>query len=188
MRTYRLIGEVLENKDEIPFEIECGAVFIYPTDTVYGLGCNGLDSFAVGRIRRIKGSKKPFSIIAPSLKWIRENCFVEKRDEKYLKKFPGKYTLIFRLKNKAAICREVNLNLQTIGIRIPKHSISKLVSELGFPILTTSVNISGEKFLTELSELGKRMEKQIDFAIDAGALKGKPSRIIDTLTKKILRK
>lgn len=184
MRTYKSIEE---NNDEILFEIECGSIFIYPTDTIYGIGCNALDSFAVRGIRRIKKSNKPFSVIAPSMRWIYENCIVEKKDERYLKKLPGKHTLIFKLKSKNAVCRETNLNSGTVGVRIPKHWISKIVEKLGFPIITTSLNISGERYLTDLKELNKKLEKQIDFAIDEGPLEGKPSKVIDLVTGKVLK-
>jgi len=185
----RIYHSIEENKNEIMFEIECGAIFIYPTDTIYGMGCNALDSFAVNVIRKIKKRyNKPFSVIVPSLNWIYKNCVVEEKDEKYLKKLPGKYTLILRSKNKNAVCRETNLNSGTIGVRIPKHEISNLVSELGFPIITTSVNISGEDYLTRIEMLDNRIRKMVDFAIDVGTLNGKPSKVIDLTTGKVLRK
>ncbi len=172
----------LEEKEEIMFEIECGAVFIYPTDTIYGIGCNATDSKAVRRIRKIKVSKKPFSVIVPGKKWIENNCVIETQHQKYLKKLPGKYTLILKLKNKDSIAREVST--KTIGVRIPKNEFSKLVEDLGFPVVTTSVNETGKKFLTNLKNLDKKIERQVDFAVDAGKINGKPSTIIDLTQKK----
>lgn len=171
-----------EQKDEIMFEIECGAVFIYPTDTIYGIGCNALDSEGVKKIRNIKKSKKPFSVIAPGKNWIEKNCIIEKSHQKHLKKLPGKYTIILKLKNKNVISREVSKN--TVGVRIPKHKISKFVEELSFPIVTTSVNLTGKKFLTKLNDLDKKIKNQVDFAIDEGIINKKPSTIIDLIQKK----
>ena len=78
-----------------------GAVFIYPTDTIYGIGCNAENEEAVKKIRDAKNrSKAPFSVIAPSIDWIKENCEVTETAEEWLEKFPGPYTLIFKLKDK----------------------------------------------------------------------------------------
>jgi len=172
-----------KNRRIIKEEIETGAVFVYPTDTIYGIGCNALDSFAVKAIRKIKKrDEKPFSVIVPSKEWIIENCVVEKSHTKYLKKLPGAYTFIFKLKKNSAVAKEVSKG--TLGVRIPKHWISEIVSELGIPVVTTSVNVSGEKPVTELNEIPKRIANQIDFAIDEGKLKNKPSRVIDLTGKK----
>ncbi|GAG45638.1 unnamed protein product, partial [marine sediment metagenome] len=75
-------------KKEIEIRKLRNSVFIYPTDTIYGIGCNALNSKLVKRIRRIKKrDNKPFSVIAPSKKWIYDNCEV---DRKILKKLPGR--------------------------------------------------------------------------------------------------
>ncbi len=179
MRIYKLTDKT---RRIIKDEIESGAVFVYPTDTIYGIGCNALDSFAIKQIRRIKGrDEKPFSVIAPSKEWIVNNCIVEKSHKKYIDKLPGKYTLIFKMKNKA-VCPEVSkINL---GVRIPKHWISELVKELDFPVVTTSVNLTGQKPVIALSQIGKKMQKQIDFAIDEGKLRSKPSTVVDLTGKK----
>lgn len=157
------------------------SVFIYPTDTIYGIGCNALNSRLVKRIRRIKKrDKKPFSVIAPSKKWIMDNCVV---DRKLLKKLPGKYTLIFKLRKKAVV-KEVNMGLDSLGVRIPKHWISNVVKKLGFPVVTTSVNITGKKPMTKLEEF-KRLK--VDLILYEGVKKGKPSTVIDARNSKILR-
>ena len=148
-----------------------GAVFIYPTDTIYGIGCDARNDKSVKRIRKIKlRETKPFSVIAPSKSWIKENCFVG--DE--LNYLPGPYTLILKLKNKNCISKFVNNDLETLGVRIPNHWFSKIVEELGIPIVTTSVNKTGEKFMTCLEDL----DIKVDFVIYEGKLKGKPSKII----------
>jgi L-threonylcarbamoyladenylate synthase len=152
-------------------EILGGVVFIYPTDTIYGVGCDATNDNSVKRVREIKlRDEKPFSVIAPSKDWIKENCVVGPE----LDKLPGAYTLILKLKNKSCISKFVNNGLDTLGVRIPKHWISNLVSELGIPIVTTSANKSGEKFMTCLEDL----DIGVDFVIDEGKLNGKPSTII----------
>ena len=92
-----MIIQLNEIKDSLISEL-IKSIFIYPTDTIYGIGCNAEESKLVEKIREIKNrDKKPFSIIAPSIKWILENCeTTEKEISKYL---PGPYTLILKKKN-----------------------------------------------------------------------------------------
>lgn len=171
-----------KNKKEFLKKIQKGAVFIYPTDTIYGIGCNALNSKAVKRIRRIKKrTKTPFSVIAPSKKWIKNNCIITKQAEKWIKKLPGKYTLILKTKNR--LPKEISPNLNTIGIRIPKHWFSSIAKRLNIPIITTSVNVSGNKFMTSLKDLDKKIKNEADFIIYEGKKKAKPSKTVN-LTEK----
>ncbi len=176
-------------KEENFIEKLKNSVFIYPTDTVYGIGCDATNNKLIQKIRKIKQrDKKPFSIIAPSKKWIYENCAIDTKVEKYLEKLPGAYTLILKLKNKKAINKETNNNMDTIGVRIPKHWFSKIVKKINIPIITTSVNISGQKNMTNINDLNQEIKKQVDFIVYEGEKKGKSSKVIDCITEKIIRK
>lgn len=156
-----------------------GDVFIYPTDTVYGLGCNAQNSSSVKKIRLLKSRvTNPFSVIAPSLEWIYENCVVAKEGEEWLNKLPGPYTLIFKLKNNC-VAKEVNPGLKTLGVRMPRHWFMKVVSEANIPIVTTSVNRSGEDYMTSLEDLDDSIKSGVDFILYEGEKIGKPSKIID---------
>lgn len=164
-------------------EIKKGAIFIYPTDTIYGLGCDATNEKAVEKIRKIKDrNKKPFSVIVPTKRWILDNCYIEKRHEKFLKKLPGKYTLILRLKNKKAVAKNVSQN--TLGVRIPKNWFSNVVKTIGIPIVTTSVNLTNKKPMTSLEDLDKEIIKKVDFLIYEGKKSGKPSTIVDLTEEK----
>jgi len=179
----RVYTDFEKHRQEIVHEIESGAVFVYPTDTIYGIGCNALDSGAVLQIRKIKQrTEKPFSVIAPSKDWIFNNLFVEEKHKKYIHRLPGKYTLVFKIKNKHCVSKEVSRG--TLGVRIPSHWISGLAEETGLPIVTTSMNFSGKKPLAKISQIGGKLSKMIDFAIDEGELKGKPSEVIDLTGKR----
>lgn len=167
-------------------EIEDGKVFIYPTDTIYGIGCNALNSEAVKRIREAKNrSKAPFSVIAPSVEWVRENCITSKEAEEWLNKLPGPYTLIFKLKNKECIANETNMGLESLGIRIPNYWTSKIAATLKIPVITTSVNKTGEAFMTSLENLDPDIKAKVDFVIDEGERIGKPSNIVHLEEEKI---
>ncbi|MEK6808425.1 MAG: L-threonylcarbamoyladenylate synthase [Nanoarchaeota archaeon] len=176
--------ELFLSKMSIYKRIEQGDVFIHPTDTIYGIGCSALSSEAVKRVRKIKNRPvTPFSIIVPSCEWIYNNCFINKESKRWIEILPGAYTLILN-KNNTKIVEEVAPNINTIGVRIPKHWISDVVNELGFPIITTSVNLVGESFMTSLENLNPKVSKNIDFIMYEGVKVGSPSKIID-LTKEI---
>lgn len=171
------------NKGRLMNEIEQGAVFIHPTDTIYGIGCDATNPEAVNKIRDAKQRKtQPFSVIAPSRDWVRANCEVTPEVEKWLSKLPGPYTLIVKLKNKNAVAREVNPDKETIGIRRPDHWISELATELKKPIVTTSANIVGHSFMTSIDDLNPDIKKKMSFILYEGEKKGTPSSIVD-LTK-----
>ncbi len=174
---YNLIGRILR-----------GEIFIYPTDTIYGIGCDATNYEAVDKIRSIKKrEKQPFSIIAPSVEWIMRNCEVDKNAEKWLSKLPGKYTFILRLKNKHAVAKNVSFR-DTIGIRIPDNELTKLFYECKRPIITTSVNKNGENYMTSLDDLDPEIETSVDFIIYSGEITGKPSTIVDlTSEEKVIR-
>lgn len=167
--------------------IKKGAVFVYPTDTIYGIGCNAQVSSSVRKIRDLKGRPtSPFSIIAPSTMWIRQNCVITKGAEKWLAKLPGPYTLILPLKDKSCVAKEVTGGQPTLGVRIPDHWISKLVATLGVPIVTTSVNKTGMQYMTSLEDMDNRIKVNVDFIVDEGSKKGKPSTIVQLIQEKTI--
>lgn len=168
--------ELSERYEEIIKRINLGVVFIHPTDTIYGISCDATNKQAVEKVRLLKQRPAaPFSIWAPSKKWIKENCIVE---EKWLKYLPGPYTLIVKLKEKV-IAQNVT-NTEYVGVRIPDHWFSAVVKDLNRPIITTSANKTGDPFMTSLETLDKDIESGIDFMIFEGEKKGKPSTIINT--------
>ncbi len=176
----------LINRQELGIEkfyyfgrIRKGAVFIHPTDTIYGLGCDATNPVAVAKLRDIKQrSATPFSVIAPGIGWIRKNCVVRPAHGEWLGKLPGPYTLVFQLSNRSAVAPEVNCGLDTLGVRVPRHWFSKVVEELGFPVVTTSANISGQDFMTSIDNIDSRVASRVDFAIYEGEKKGTPSTVV----------
>ena len=155
-------------------EILLGKIFIYPTDTIYGIGCNALDEKAVEKIRNIKQrDNKPFSIIAPSFEWINQNCIVDVNFKKY---FPGHYTIILKKKNPKFLFWVSNTN--SLGIRIPNNDFCKKIQKAEVPFITTSVNLSGEKPIIKISEIPKQILNRIDFVVNKGELNGRPSTLV----------
>jgi len=171
--------EVNAEKATLKESILDGAIFIYPTDTIYGIGCNAIKPECVKKIREIKErTQNPFSVIAPSKQWIFDNCQVSEEAEQWINKLPGPYTLILKV-NDDVVAEEVNPKLNTLGIRIPEHWFSSFVSELEVPIVTTSANKSGNDFMTSLENLDSDIKSRVDFIVYEGEKKGKPSKIID---------
>lgn len=174
----------LKDKEKYFELFKKGKVFIYPTDTIYGLGCDALNKKAVRKIINIKERKnKPMSIIIPNKEWIKENCTIDKKANKWLKKLPGKYTLIINLKDKKAISKLVNNNQDSIGVRIPKNWFSKVIEEYSNPFVTTSVNLTGEKPMSSIKDLNNKVRKRVDYLIYEGKITGKPSTIVDLRKK-----
>ncbi len=180
--------EVGLNKERILKMLE-NSIFIYPTDTIYGIGCNALREDLVANIRKIKQRpEQPFSVIAPSKSWIFSNCNVSRQGSKWVRKLPGPFTLVLNLKNPNAIAENVNNGFPTIGVRIPKHWFTDIISELNIPIVTTSPNITGENIMTSLEDLDETIKMKTGYIIYEGPKKGRPSDIIDLTKIKVVRK
>jgi L-threonylcarbamoyladenylate synthase len=178
--------ELIFKKEEVAGKVSGGIIFVYPTDTIYGLGCDARNEKAVDKIRKIKRRKEdPFSVIAPSKKWIEDNCELSEEARQWLKKLPGPYTFILKLKNKKSIASNVNQNADTLGVRIPNHWVKDIVSSLGFPIITTSANLTGKEFMTSLDNLDPEVSKGLDFVVYEGEKKGKPSTLVDLSKDKV---
>ena len=175
------------NRDEVNLKrafvlrnIENGHVFLYPTDTIYGIGCDATNEDSVKRIRRIKQRKdSPFSVIVPSKQWINDNCIITGKAEEWMRKLPGPYTLILILKKKGEIAPSVNPGNRTIGVRIPDHWISGIVSDLKRPLITTSPNKEGKDIMTSLENFDTEIRKELDFIIYEGEITGRPSTIVN---------
>ena len=167
-------------KEQYKKKILEGALYIHPTDTIYGIGCNAADCMAVRRVREAKERPQmPFSVIAPSKQWIMDNCEVNGKTKKWLDELPGPYTLVLKLKNKDAICDEVNHGMDTIGVRMPDHWFGETAKEMNVPLVTTSANIVGRNFMTKVENLDPKIKMKMDFMVYEGEKHGSPSKIVD---------
>lgn len=174
--------------------IKKGEVLVSPTDTVYGLLADAKNERAVKKIFKIKKRPggKPIPIFVKNIKMAKNLAFIDKNQEKFLKKFwPGKLTVVFKRKNK--LTKILFGREKTIGLRIPNYKLVNLLLEkLNLPLTGTSANISGKPATTKIKEVLRQFQEfQPDLVIDAGNLpKSKPSTVIDLTKKKpkILRK
>jgi tRNA threonylcarbamoyl adenosine modification protein (Sua5/YciO/YrdC/YwlC family) len=162
-----------------------GGVIIYPTDTVYGIGCDIYQTKAVERIARIKNlnpDKAQFSFIVSDLSHLSEySRFVDNDVFKLMKsKLPGPYTFILHASNN--VPKILKNKKKTIGIRIPGNRIIlDIVRELGHPILTTSVHDDDEiiDYTTDPELIYEKYRDRIDLLIDGGFGGNVPSTVID---------
>jgi tRNA threonylcarbamoyl adenosine modification protein (Sua5/YciO/YrdC/YwlC family) len=170
----RLIRRVME-------VLEGGGVIGYPTDTIYGVGCDLFNPEAIRKIHRLKKleGKKPLSFICSDLKDISQYANVSNYGYKMMKRLlPGAYTFVLKatkLVPKIALTKQ-----NTVGIRIPDNKIClTLVKELGHPIISTSVYKPDEGLYNDPAEIEERFGKQLDLVIDGGMIVAEHSSIID---------
>lgn len=174
----RLIDQVVEC-------LQNDGVIIYPTDTVYGLGCNIHSKKAIERVCRIKNAnpeKVNFSCICEDLSIVSEYANgVSTPIYKLMKKtLPGPYTFILKASKK--IPRHFQSTKKTVGIRVVDHLIpTMIVRKLGNPIVTTSLKHEDEilEYRTDPELIYERYEKFVDIVIDGGYGGNVPSTIID---------
>lgn len=158
--------------------IKQGKIIVYPTDTIYGIGCDALNTDSVLKIRMIKerDADKPFSIIAQSKQWIYKHFDVNKS---YIQKLPGPFTFILRTKKEKLVSSHVTNNINVLAVRIPDHPLTKIIQKAKTPFITTSVNFSGKPPINDIKKIPKKIIQQVDMIIDAGTLSSRPSTIID---------
>lgn len=162
-----------------------GGVIIYPTDTVYGMGCDIFNSKAIDRIKRIKqlkGNRIDMSFICYDLSNIAEYTkSLPTPVFKLMKKtLPGPFTFILNSSNK--VPKILNTSKKTVGIRIPDNNIPRdIVNELGSPIITTSIKDDDEviEYSTDPELILEKFDGLVDIVIDGGYGNVTPSTVID---------
>ncbi len=166
--------------------MKSGKILVYPTDTIYGIGCNAENAMSVEKIRNVKGRDdgKTFSVIAPGKEWIWSHANVTKVTRDMIDKLlPGPYTIILTANSKTpkpAVSAE-----RSVGIRIPRHPFTALVEESGVPFVTTSVNMKGQPPVKGTGDIPPDIRGVVDFVIEAGIIEGFASRVFDMRTDDI---
>lgn len=167
---------------EVADIILAGGVVIYPTDTIYGLGCDAFSKDAIQRVARIKKREavKPFSFICQDVAQISEFAFVSNWAYKLMNRLlPGPYTFILEAR-KTNLPKKMVGKRNTVGVRIPDNVICrKLVELAGRPLVTTSVNISGDEPVEDLADIPEDQAGFVDAAISVGPLRSGPSTVVD---------
>lgn len=161
--------------------LRAGGLIVYPTDTIYGLGCDLHNKKALQKIFRIKqmDEKSPLSFISPDLADVSQYAKVGNRAYRLINKYlPGPYTFI--LPAKKEVNRYMLYRRKHIGIRVPDSNVCRaLTAELGNPIISTSVPLWQETVLNSGEVIHEYFEKNIDLVLDIGTLISEPSTVVD---------
>jgi tRNA threonylcarbamoyl adenosine modification protein (Sua5/YciO/YrdC/YwlC family) len=160
-----------------------GGIIAYPTDTLYGIGCDIMNKKAIAKVYQIKQrpKNKPFSFICSDLKNISRYAKVSNYAYKTMKRLlPGPYTFILDGSNQ--VPKMMLTKRKTAGIRVPNNSIcTALIDALGNPIIsTTAATLDGELF-NEPWLIDDHFGKQLNMVIDGGPVIGEPSSVISLL-------
>lgn len=165
-----------------------GGLIIYPTDTVYGLGCDITNQKAIERIARIRGlkpDKANFSFICYDLSHISDYIKpIDNETFRVLKKaLPGAFTFIFNASKK--VPKMLSSNKKTVGIRVPDNNIARgIVKMLGNPIISTSIHDEAEikEYSTDPELIYEKFRDLVDLVVDSGYGDNEPSTVVDCTT------
>jgi tRNA threonylcarbamoyl adenosine modification protein (Sua5/YciO/YrdC/YwlC family) len=160
-----------------------GGVIVYPTDSIYAIGCRIGHKAAMEKIRRIRGLDKKhlFSMVCKDLSEIASYARVDNQNYRLIRSMtPGPYTFIL------PATKQVPKQLQhprrrTVGIRVPTHPIPRAILEdLGEPLLSTTMQLQGDPLpLTDPFEIFDRVGQELDLVIDGGSCGIEPTSVID---------
>ena len=184
-----------------------GKVLVYPTDTVYGLGCIATDVKAIKKIEKIKNriEQKSYILLTRSFCMTKKYAKISKEQDKYLRsvwvartnsvkinKKNGENPTTLILNSRLGTLPELVLKDSSLAMRLPKNDfLSKILVKVDLPIVSTSLNISGQKPLSSLRGIEKYFEKTKlpDIVIDAGTMaETKTSKIVDIRDIKNIKK
>ncbi|MGM5483754.1 MAG: L-threonylcarbamoyladenylate synthase [Nanobdellota archaeon] len=167
--------------------IKNNGIVAFPTETIYGLGANGLEPRAIKKIFSAKGRPidNPLILHISSKDDLYRLAFINKKAKKLIDSFwPGPLTIV--LKKKKIVPKEVSAGLKTVAVRMPKHKLTtNLIKKSGVPIAAPSANISGKPSPTNFKAVYEDMNGKVDAIIDGGESRiGIESTVIDMTKKK----
>ena len=172
--------------------VKNGGIIAFPTETVYGLGCDPQNSQAVQRLLTVKGNRnKPFPVLVASLDVATKVAQVSNNGKKLATKFwPGPITIVFP--KKGALSDVVTFGLGSVGLRVPNNQVTlSLIRLSGGLLIGSSANLTAEKAPRSVLEMSEKLKETVDLVLDGGPTSGGiPSTVVDLTSDepKILRK
>jgi tRNA threonylcarbamoyl adenosine modification protein (Sua5/YciO/YrdC/YwlC family) len=172
----RRIAEVTET-------LQAGGVIVYPTDSIYAIGCRLGDKEAIERIRRLRrlDRKHLFTLVCRDLSEIATYARVDNQSYRMIRRMtPGPYTFILPA-TKQVPKRLQHPRRRTVGIRVPGHPVTlAMIADLGEPVLSTTMQLVGEDHpMTEAFEIYDHIGNEVDLVIDGGPSGMEPTSVID---------
>ena len=178
-----ILVKIIYWENETAVELACsvlnnGGVIVYPTDTLYGFGCDAKNESAIEKINTIKGRKAPMSVLAPNREIAAKWMNISQNDKNIvLEKLGGSTTIIVPVKV-GITSPSITGDKQTLGVRIPDHNFCQKLSEAyPNPITTTSVNRTRQEPLTNPENILSEFSREIDLIIEDGIIEGSGSTI-----------
>jgi L-threonylcarbamoyladenylate synthase len=166
--------------------VKRGGLVVYPTETVYGLGCDPFNAEAVKRILKVKDNRsKPLPVLAASIVDADKVAFVSPNGKRLAAKFwPGPLTMVFP--KKPNFPDDVTFGLDSVGLRIPDNNVAlHLIRLCGGLLIGSSANRTGEESPRSVQEISGELKEMVDVVLDGGAAtRGKPSTVADLTSEK----
>ena len=158
-----------------------GGLIVYPTDSIYGLGCDLFNKRAIEKIYQIKGNDKRryLSFICPDLKEISQYAYVSNAAYKIMRHLlPGPYTFILNATRQ--VPKVLLEKRKTVGIRVPDNTVCRgLLAEFGNPIISTSACLPDQDYIGDPEVIVSTFAQKVDLFLDAGQGGVQPSTVID---------
>ena len=177
--------------DQIVEVLKNGGLIIYPSDTVYGLGCDITNMKAMERLAKLKGvklEKSQFSFVCNDLSHLSQYTKpISNSNFKLLRRaLPGPFTFVLEASNNLPNAYK---NRKTVGIRVPDHHIPKcIIEKLGNPIASTSIKDDDEiiEYTTDPELIAEKFDKLVDLVIDSGVGDNQASTIVDITNDEVV--
>jgi len=172
--------------------VKKGGLVVYPTETVYGLGCDPYNAEAVRRILKVKNNRnKPLPILVANIVDAEKIAFISTTGKKLAAKFwPGPLTLVFP--KKSSFPDVVTFGLNTVGLRIPNNNVTlRLIRLCGGLLIGSSANRTGEEPSRTVQEISGDLKEMVDVVLDGGNVtRGISSTVVALISEKpkIIRK
>lgn len=183
MKVLQILEDNINSRhiEEIAAVLRDGGIIVYPTDTVYAIGCDALNNQAIERIcalKSMKSAKTNLSIICSDISEVSQYAKFDNTQFRLMKSnLPGPFTFIFPAMSKLP---KAFKGRRTVGIRIPENKIATAIEqELGHPILTTSVPAQDDDYRCEPELIAEALGASVDIVVDSGRGGLIPSTVVD---------
>ena len=169
--------------------IETGKLVVYPTETVYGLGADALDSDAVDSVFAAKGRPRenPLSLATPSVSTALEYVTANEWEIAFMREFlPGPVTVV--CEKRPAVPDNLTGGRDRVGIRVPDHDVALALLQRVHPLTATSANLTGHPSVRHPRDLDEGLRDRVAVVLDGGETEGTESTVVDVAERTVIRR